>query len=239
MRHWLSIVFSAVVLIVAFACQQDEEELYDEPNVRLTFYNMDSLVQVQDTLAQVDTLLSINDDSLMFYSDSASVLLDSIGRLTVLILEGDESLIPVRDEVDSIYQLTLIHYDQFVTADSVLGVSESHWSTVANVIESGVILISSISNKKNGNAISYEDSTDVWQLPLSNSENDVSLSFEIDGQNYDLNVSYQRTTTVDEYNNVVIQAYDIDTISQTFDSLYIKCSTLDCIDYETTFDIYF
>ncbi|MFY0626863.1 MAG: hypothetical protein JXR07_11235 [Reichenbachiella sp.] len=241
MRHRLFIAFCLLSFAIIFACQEDEEILYDEPNVRAVFYNYRYLSVVDTALVEMEMELVYTSDTLEFYADSAAVLLDSSIVLGRLVREGNDEYIPLLEEIIELQTEVLEKYNSVFTADSTIKVSRDSLEDIADDIESGNMVISSIENKKNNEKVEYgaADSSEVWRMPLSNTENDVSLAIEINENVYDLLLSYESRTTVDEYNNVVIQAYSIDTISHGFDSLRINCSTDDCIDFETTIDIYY
>jgi hypothetical protein len=233
------ILWSFLMYIILIACQEDEENLLDEPKVKMILMNQDSLVQVNDTLQQISDSLSVLNDTLVYFRDSADVLQDTVLVLQDLIDAGQTQYQTAHDQLKGQLIFFQTEYNQFNQYDSILSVSRTGWIGVASKITNGNALISSITNVQNGNSVYYEDSATLWRLPLSNNLDSVSLVLVIADESYDLDVTYQRDIMVDERNNVVFQASDIEVSSAKFDSVTWNCKNEDCIDYETTARLYF
>ncbi|WP_147407348.1 hypothetical protein [Reichenbachiella sp. MSK19-1] len=233
----LSLGFLAIV-----SCEKESDLVERDPTIDLVFYNIDSLVQVEDTLEIVADSIEVLTDTLTHFADSASVLTDSIAVLNQLISQGDDSLIATRDELLEERRLVNLDYAYFDQQDSIMNVSKKKWTSVQTTINSGDLLVSSITNKANNRTLYYTDSAIFWSVPLDMNSDFSLLSVEIDGEFYDLDIyRYSKNIVTDEYSNVLIETYGFDerNMTHTFDSLQLNCKTSDCFDFESSIYIYF
>lgn len=245
MKTKLLIAFVGFWLLVILACQPDEEILLDEPRLRMTLINQDSLDYLDSVLVEIDSTLDTLASLMELYSDLADSLQDSIFVLSVLQTDSGRTDLDDEYEIISIlWDEAIMEFDYYDAQDSAVSYLEDSLEEITEDISSGLMVITSIENSVNGNKIEYDienDSSTVWPLPLDMNADETSLLIEIADQIYGLRVTYSRTTKIDEYNNVVIEAsgLSIDDQDHDFDSLYFDCATSECIDSDTELYLYF
>ena len=236
-KHILLLIFFSGFSVVFWACQEDEERLLSEPRIQMFFINQDSLEDVQDTLVEVSDSLVVIDTLLTYYSDSASIVFDSLIQLGILIQEGQDELQPRFDSLTDERERLTTEFEATEDLDSIMNESRKQWTEVESTINSGEVLVSSITNRVNSKRVEYEDSSTLWYLPVSMNEDEVFTSIELDGQFYDLDVSYERLITVNEFNNVIVETQNISITNDDFIRIEFDCQ--DCKGREATFIIYF
>lgn len=218
------------------ACEDDIEPTVADPSVSIFFLNQDSLnlvTEITDSLAieieSYDSLISALEDSADLLVDSLIVLTDSLANGGDL--EQDSIFI-----AEKIIELN-IGLEVIEEEDSAVNAQSKEWKSVATVINSGSVWVESITNAKNGLAVIYEDSSTTWKVPLDMQADDIDLDIVIDEQTYNLKLSYERTTTTDEKNKVVVKTSDFAIISTDFDNPSLSCN--DCDNSNTTIYVEF
>ena len=222
---------------LGWSCQQDEETLLSEPRIQMFFINETSLIQVEDTLVKVADSLIVLDSVMQYYSDSSGVLRDSLVQLAVLIEQGNDDLQPIFDEMQEERERVLAAFDATDDLDSIMNDSKKAWEGVEETITDGIVWVASITNRVNSRIVEYEDSSELWYLPVSMNHDTVYTSIELDGTFYDLDVAYERLISVNEFNNVIIETENISIIHDDFIRVELNCQ--DCKGRETKFTIYF
>ncbi|WP_424964158.1 hypothetical protein [Ekhidna sp.] len=235
MKHFLSI-FILFLLIVSCDPCDDCDSVSFEPTVSLIFINQDSIKNINDSLAVFvfnDSALSANTDSLTILRDSLEIVKDSIANGGSLSEEqmNLEQWISER-QIDSTFYADL---DQ--NADSLTSIFNQTKAT----INSGLIQLGKIEILGTGTVFTYEDSAEVWSIPLSYDAEFKQYEIQIAGITDILEVDYETFQEVDEERNVLIRAKNIEVISFTnnvIDSVLTNCDET-CQDGEATFTIYF
>ncbi len=194
---------SIIILLIPFfylvtACEDAELETQNiDPFVRIQFINGDSLSTLSNIVANINAEISNIDDSLN--------LLDSLIRLDTLNTGPDftENIERLNNNLNE------------------LNSEKSEFDVIIDVIESGSLVVSSISSPSGiSRILPGIDSLEVFRLPLDPSE-DISLfDISLAGTVYDLQVAYERNTVV-EQRTVIVQALDLVANSNAFDSLFL------------------
>lgn len=244
-----------------WACgPEDDGVFYDEPSVKMVLINKDSL----DTLNALVKVLQIELDSIAVLrtksSRAADSLLELINDFEVQIRDVEEILESITEKEDSLrYRDTLALfldslettetlqletkavYDAATVRRDTLNKTKAAHNSSIKLIQSGLMQISSITNLLDGSVVSYEDSAEVWRLPLDMNLDSVYLSIRIKEEDYWLIVKYQREVIADEFDYVVIKASQISVAANqhNFQSLDVDCKTDECIDDETILRINF
>ncbi|MEP1891338.1 MAG: hypothetical protein ABJJ14_06700, partial [Cyclobacteriaceae bacterium] len=111
---------------------------------------------------------------------------------------------------------------------------------ILSVIESGKVQLERVTIDENGNSEEYADSSTLYNLPLLMQEyNFTTFLIDLDGERDTISFSYTTDLEVDEERRVKMRAYNIDTVSYTYDSLLFECNTSECLSNEVLVTIYF
>lgn len=230
MNRILYILLLFILIVSCDPCDDCTSITY-EPTVEMIFINADSLASIDSALVEfsrIDSALTANIDSLTVLRDSLQIVVDSIANGGNLISEkmNLESLISERQSDSTIYA------DQNVGLDALATVL----NTTRSTINSGLMLIESITLPETSASLHYTDSAASWRVPLSYQKAFSVYELLIDGTTYTIELDYENFTEVDEQRNVLIRAQDIQVINHSFDSLN-TCEN--CVDGEATITFYF
>lgn len=230
MNRILYILLLFIFIVSCDPCDDCTSITY-EPTVEIIFINADSLASIDSALVEfnrIDSALTANIDSLTVLRDSLQIVVDSIANGGNLASEemNLESLISER-QLDS-----TIYADQNVGLDTLATVL----NTTRGTINSGLMLIESITLPETTATLNYTDSATSWRVPLSYQKAFSVYELLIDGSTYIIELDYENFTEVDEQRNVLIRAQDIQVINHSFDSLN-TCEN--CVDGEATITFYF
>ncbi|MEO9869515.1 hypothetical protein [Ekhidna sp.] len=235
MKNILSIFVLFILIISCDPCD-DCDSVTFEPTVSFIFINQDSIEAINDSLsviAEIDSSLSTNIDSLILLKDSLQILEDSIANGGML----DQQKIDIETLIGSRQADSLLFAMKNAGTDTIIPILNS---TVAS-INSGLILVSEIAIPGTGYSEVYEDSALVWSIPLSFDNAFAEYNVTIDGFTETIELLYDNVQTVDEQRNVLIRAENIEVINKTYleiDSVKSNC-TENCVDGEATFTFYF
>lgn len=229
-------IFILFLLIVSCDPCEDCDTVSFEPTVSLVFINQDSIENLNDSLAVFafnDSALSANTDSLTTLRDSLEIVENSIANGGSLNEEkmNLEQWISER-QIDS-----TLYADLDQDADSLTSIFNQTKST----INTGLIQLDKIEILGTGTEFTYEDSAEVWSIPLSFDETFNQYEITIKGISDIIELDYETFQEVDEKRNVLIRAKNIEVISFTnnvIDSVLTNCEET-CQDGEATFTIYF
>lgn len=230
----LSIYF--VFFGMIWSCEEDVEPTISDPLVSIFFLNQGSLAEVNviidslnEELVEYDSILTALEKSADLLADSLIILADSIAKGGDL---KDDSVI-VQNDLDTLN----VYFVKIEQEDSAVNANQSLWSGIASTINSGSVRVSSIVNNKNGQSISYEDSSTLWYLPLDMQGDEVDVDIVIADQAYNLVLGYSRKTKADEKNKVFIETSDFEIISTDFNNPYFSCNG--CVNSNTTIYVEF
>lgn len=246
LKKHIGLVLGICCVMLMWACEAERDDYVErEPTISIRLFNYDSLYKeggVEDTLDLIEEELELLEDTLDYFQDSASVVEDSIVVLTKLINDGDESWMDEKEALEAEKDRLEALYEAFEKEDSIVSAHNTYWTAVKTKIEDGELLISSITNVMNDRTVVYEDSSEIWYLPLDMNADSSKMSLNIDGTEYLLTLYYSRDIITNAYDEVVVQTwgFDEDMIFQSgFDSLFLNCETSECIDKEAKIYAYF
>lgn len=206
-----------------WACEEDIDPTINDPSVSIFFLNKDSLDVVNLITDSLTIELEAYDSIILALEDSADLLVDSLVTLTDSIANGGDLKQDSTTVAENILKLNA-SLNIIEVEDSVVNASYKGWLSTATTINSGSVKIATIENNKNGQSISYEDSSTTWKLPLDMQADDIDVDITIADSVYNLVVSYSRTTAADEKNKVVIGTSDFNIISTDFKNPYLSCN---------------
>lgn len=235
--------FLAVLFCLAglLACDEIDSVVSDDPKIYLFLLNRDSLDQVEPILEELSLELVGLDTTLSNLEIEESYWFIQLEQYTDSVeVQGLTDLEDERAEADSIWEVLSANLVTLEYEDSVLNAENDIWTSAQSTIESGYVNISQIRNLQLSDAsIDYEssDSLALWSLPLDMNSNQSGFEITIDNETFELNVSYDLETLVDENSRVVRQASNLDILSSTFDFDSLNCE--DCLDYNTTIYVEF
>lgn len=203
-----------------------------EPNIEATFYNIDSLVAVQDSLVIIDTLRVVT-DSLLFLVDSASR--GGEYETEIASIEGFiDGLTDWRSDItDSVFADTLVYLR------SELNVQVTRINTGSNPVNYFELVNTGLSTDY--------DSAVIHQFPLFMREEASSLYFEIGEEAFTLDINYDLYDELTADKIVKRRAYILSMTQTGFDSLFclcnqidtVECSSVECEAAETSISCYF
>lgn len=233
-------IFPVLFLIaVVFSCSDEKELFFNEPNVKVQFYNIDSLLKLEDSIAIID-------DSIIFiafydsiWNDSISILNDTINSLTILIDSGQIDLEPIKIQIEENRVVLLSNDSIYTEKDRLLDSIRAIIITRRLDVTSGKMLLTSLQNTKNSEFLNYTDSMYSYSIPLSMNSDITSYNLEIDNKIYQLEFEYKRINKEDEKSRITITAYNIEILQHTFDSINVICNTSLCENDDLSIQIYF
>ena len=235
MKKHLFPFFLLATLIVC--CAEEEEVFFFDPTLKVKFINADSLLTLNDSLQITNDSVTVVNDTLTYFSDSLSILEDSISVLNDSIDIGRTDYIPTRDDLVAIETTFTETVTAMEEVASLLADVITSITAVVATIEAGEVWVSKLTNTANGQSIAYEDTTDVYRVPLSMNSDDTDIEVEIDGSVYGFSLNYSREEGVDEKRRIQVLVSNIQVNSLTgFDST--SCVSNNC-ENESTVNFYF
>jgi hypothetical protein len=233
-------IFPVIFLIaVVFACSDDEELFFNEPNVKVQFYNIDSLLKLENSLVIIDDSIAFIAFYDSIWNDSISFLTDTINSLVILIDSGQIDLEPKKIQFEDNLVVLLSNDSIYTELDRLLDSVRAIIIIRRLDVTSGKMLLTSLQNTENNESLIYEDSMYTYSLPLSMTSDITSYNLEIDNKVYKLEFEYKRTNKEDEKSRITITAYDIAIRHHTFDSINVICNTSLCDNDDSSLQIYF
>ena len=183
MKNIFPIVF---LIVVVFSCSDEAELFFNEPNVKVQFFNIDSLSKLEDSLAILDDSIKIIAHYDTLWNDSIKVLNDTISSLTILIDSGQIDLETNKILFEQNLLLVLSNDSIYSEKDRLLDSVRSIISARISDVSSGKMLLSTLRNTENGESLNYTDSMYSYSIPLSMTADFTSYDMEIDGKIYQL-----------------------------------------------------
>lgn len=231
MKNYLHIIILFVLIIACDPCD-DCDSISFEPTVSFIFINQDSISTIDDSLAVIIAI----DSSFNANVDSLDKLRDSLDKVDIAILNGEDLSLEKMDleqwiidrQGDSAF-FAALNKD----GDSISSV----FNSVKATINSGRILVDQIDIIGANSSLIYEDSAEVWSIPLAFDGSFTEYEVTIAGTTETIELSYDIFQEVDDQRNVLIRAENIRVMNEPYDSL-INCEE-NCIDGEATFTFYF
>jgi len=230
-------IFILFLFIVSCDPCDDCDVVVFEPTVSLIFINQDSIKNLDDSLM----VFAFNDSALAVHVDALDTLRNRLDEVQAGLDTGNTSLQAEKDEIlvliperqsDSSFYATLNK-----DADSLTTVFNQTKST----INSGLLQLDRIEILGTGTEFVYEDSAEVWSIPLSYDAAFNQYEVTIEGISDIIELSYENFQELDEERNVLIRAKNIQVVSFTknkIDSILTNCEE-NCIDDKAAFTIYF
>jgi hypothetical protein len=221
---------------IVFCCAETQEVYFNDPTIRVQFINADSLVKLEGRKSVVESTLDNLEDTLKFFINISDSLQDGLDTLNDLVNEGRTEYEELRGSIleDSIKNN--IQVDFFESEDSVFTEERLLILNAISTIESGDLLISSITNLENGFFLSFVDSAADYFLPMSMNADISRLAVEIDNKSYNIELAYFREDFRDEKKRIRVSISNLEIVNHDFDS--ISCQSLNC-ENETPVKFYF
>jgi hypothetical protein len=238
-----SIVVLTLAVIVLLACEPCAEcgkpLLYD-PIVSLKFINRDSLLNLNDSIDKTtDSLSRMNDvqDSLEGKRTAWNTLLLA---LRDSIDEGKTEYVDDTVKLDDSLSQALLQLEQIDTALLKTNALKNFLEDILKVIESGNVKVDEITIVENNAVQEYADSATIYNLPLLMQGFDfTTYAIKLNGKTDSISFTYTTDLFVDEERRVEMQAFNIDTVSYSYDSILFKCNTNQCRSNEVLVTVYF
>lgn len=210
--------FVLLIPLLLWGCNdcEDCELPVSAPRTSFVFINQTSLDTLTAQLATLDTALSqlaTEATVLSLQNTSLDSLLDSLSARI------DRGLVELRE--DSTSTANLIEANNELLASNTesqasLTTERTTLNTTITTIESGNLLVDTVTNLATGNAVIFSDSASVYVLPLDPNFNEMNYAFSILSQAYDLTVTYETTTSQNARRNVLVGAESISFSATTF-----------------------
>ncbi|MDW3192364.1 MAG: hypothetical protein R8G66_08365 [Cytophagales bacterium] len=219
--------FSMVLLLLVWGCNDCEEcvTTVDAPRVSFVFLNQTSLDTLNTDLGAIDA--SLTELQTMATSLTASnVTLDSLlDSLTARIARG---MIELRD--DSMATANKIEANnQLLTSNAEsqnsLNTERSDLTSIIATVESGNLLVDTVTNIETGTFQTFADSATAYKLPLDPNNAAISYAFSIASMEYDLTVTYTTSTSQSARRNILVGAENIAYTTTSFDSVRVDPET--------------
>ena len=234
-KQFLSI-FILFLLIVSCDPCDDCDTVSFEPSVSLIFINQDSIERIDERLS----FFSFNDSALTVHINALDTLRSRLEEVQAGLDTGNTALQAEKDQILALITEqqadSLFYEEQNINSDSATVLSEAK-----STINTGLIKLDRIEILGTGTEFVYEDSSEVWNIPLSFDEKFNQYEITIGGISDIIELDYETFQEVDEKRNILIRAKNIEVISFTqnaIDSVLTNCEET-CQDGEATFTIYF
>lgn len=236
----------AILVWACDPCPDCGEALSYDPTVIMIFINQDSASKIEDSITVNTDSIDVLDSLDELIQDKIDSLTDIKNYLDSLIDAGntdyEDELATIVAEIES--------YDDASDEISILSDSLSSINStlddILDVINSGMLQIQDAIVVDNGSHVDFDDDDSLKKFPfpllLPDNEGEsyeTNYQIVITGDTFTIGFSYLTMETIDAERTVKLQAYNIDTLYHTFDSLKIKCTTTECISDETTITVYF
>jgi hypothetical protein len=221
---------------IAFYCAETQEEYFNDPTIRVQFINADSLAKLEGRKSVVESTLDNLEDTLKFFLNMSDSLQDGLDTLNDLVNEGRTEYEELRGSISEDSIKNNIQFDFFEGEDSVFTEERLLILNAISTIESGDLLISSITNLENGFFLSFVDSAADYFLPMSMNADISRLAVEINNKSYNIELAYFREDFRDEKKRIRVSISNLEIVNHDFDS--ISCQSLNC-ENETPVKFYF
>ncbi len=227
---WL--VFVGWLMLTACSECEECEPSVSAPRTSFIFINGKLLAIYNDSLAQTATERTAANTEIDSLTIDNLTLSDSLESIVVLL---DSGFIEFRE--DSMLLEAEIAFNQN-QIDSIQLISDSLSTEISNfqaeidLIESGTILLDTATNLLTGSFLTFEDSAEVYGLPLEISSAEMPYQFSIANRQYLVNLTYETIQELNIEREVVVRALNLGVSSHTFDSLTIVCTTSECFSNE-------
>jgi len=206
------LAFICPYLWLAVACEDSELETDNaDPFMRIVFINQDSLEALTELIADIDADIKIIDDSLAVLAP-----LNENG-------DFDENIASLNS------QKTTINNEK------------TDYNTTIAIIRRGSVAVSSINSPEGINTIVPPvDSAEVFTVPLNSGADFSNFVISLDGELYNLEATYSRSTIVRQ-RTVIVEANNLKVMSEDFNDVVPLCkdSAETCTSNETTVTLYF
>jgi hypothetical protein len=225
-----------VIAIITICCAETREIYFNDPTIRVRFINASSIAYLNDSLESANDSILIVADAIMYYSDSLKILTDSILVLIDSIDNGKNEYIQTKDDLSFVqidFANQIISLEE--TSENLSEIKSQLTSTI-KAINTGKLLVSSISNLNSGLSLNFSDSTTDYYLPMSMNSDNSSLAIEIDNNSYNIELGYEREEIWDDKRRIRLSISDLGIRSHGFDS--VSCESLNC-ENETPVKFYF
>ena len=231
MKNTLYILILFITIIACDPCD-DCDVVSFEPTVSFVFINQDSIAKIDDSLAiivMIDSSFNANIDSLNILRDSLALVEEAIAGGSDLSAEKMNLEQWILDrQADSAFYAPLDEDGDSITL--VL-------NTTKSTINSGRLYVEQIDILGANSILSFEDSAEVWSVPLAFDGTFSEYEVTINGITETIELAYDNFQEIDDQRNVLIRAENIRVVNEPYDSL-INCEE-NCLDGETTFTFYF
>lgn len=220
---WLGIL----LMLILWGCSECEEcvTTVDAPRTSFVFINQTSIDTLISNLALVDTALAqLQADAALI--NAANVTLDSLldslnARIARGMVELREDSMATANKIEANNQ-TLASNTESQTS---LSTDRTTLTSTISTIQSGNVLVNTVTNLITGTALTFTDSATVYKLPLDPNLNEMDYGFSIANMNYEITVTYETTTSQNARRNVVVGAESIFYRATTFDSVRVDPET--------------
>jgi hypothetical protein len=228
------------LLMACDPCAECGKPLVFDPTVAFKFINWDSLVT---TSALLDTT-NIDYDSLSDFRDSlrkqSTFWETQLEMLRDSIEDGKDQYVDDTVKYDDSLKSALNQILYLDTAITETNLIKSDLTQILTTIESGKVRLDKVTIDESGNSVEYADSATLYNLPLLMQDYDMTtFLIDLDGKRDTIVFSYITDIDVDTERKVKLRAYNIDTVSYTYDSLLFECNTSQCLSNEVLVTVYF
>lgn len=219
--------FSMVLLLLAWGCSDCEEceTSVDAPRVSFVFLNQTSLDTLNTNLATIDaslTDLRASATALTASNVTLDSLLDSLtARIERGMVELKDDSIATANKIEANNQLLTSNTE----SQTSLNTERSTLSTTIATVESGNLVVDTVTNLATGTFQTFTDSATVYKLPLDPNNEAISYAFSIASVEYDLTVTYTTSTSQSARRNILVGAENIAFTTTSFDSVRVDPET--------------
>lgn len=212
----------------------------NEASVAMTFVNADSLSKLNLIIENLTSYRTDLDNQIDSIDNQLRGLSDSLSAIQFGLDTGNQDLEDLKVEVISLMSDdSLARFDLaelFTGTDSIFDLRVD----TRNRILSGFVLVSNITNLTAGKSISYEDSSNIYWVPLNFNDTISRYEIFIQDSTYNITFVHQNNLELDGSRNVLIEIENFKVHQHQFDSISPStCLTNDCSINETTLTCYF
>lgn len=212
------------LLLLVWGCSEcDEcETTVSAPRTSFVFINQTSLDTLNTNLGDLDTSLAELEASAAILN-AANVTLDSL--LDSLSARIERGMVELRDDSTATANKIEANNQSLTNnteSQTSLNSERSTLTTIISTVESGDLLVDTVTNLTTGNALIFTDSATVYKLPLDPNFNEISYDISIASMAYDITLTYITTTSQNTRRNVVVGAESINYSASTFTEVQVE-----------------
>lgn len=216
--------FGMFSMLFFWGCNDCEEceTTVSAPRTSFVFINQTSLDTLNTNLEAVDASLAELQANAAILNAANATLDSLLDSLSARIARG---MVELRDDSTATANKIVANNQTLATnteAQTDLNTERTSIASTISTVESGDVLVDTVTNLLTGNSLVFTDSATVYLLPLDPNLTEISYGFSIASMEYDITVTYTTNTSQNARRNVVVGAESINYTASTFNEVQVE-----------------